>query len=120
MSCEYARPRVGNRLETRATLLRGVLRRHLRADGLPPCDELVVKFLGACRFAFDQIVLLSDVGRDVVELQPAVLEEFEELVVTATDGADGERAAIAAGAGVAGEVPVDRVAAELVGRGISG
>src|SRR5687768_18011263 len=40
-------------------------------------------------FALDQVLFLPDVRDDVVELETAVFEEFEELVVAGADDADG-------------------------------
>src|SRR5687768_12803874 len=86
-----------------------VRRRHLRSDFRSPGVQLFLQRLGLLGMPGSEVVLLTCVGAEVVELDLLVLEELEELEVADANGADGQCSPAVAGAEVAGEVPVDRV-----------
>ena len=70
-----------------------------------------VQFFNFVGILFREVVLLADVVFQVVEFLLAVFEKLDELTVAGVNGAGGFRPPLAgAGAEVAGEMPIDRIA----------
>src|SRR5262249_55438218 len=91
----------------RNALFRLVGRRHRGLDRLAPGEQFRVQGLHALGLRLRQVLLLADVVLEVVEFQPARLEELDQLPVAVADRAGGRRPPFAlALAEVAGEVPV--------------
>src|SRR5688572_12740750 len=62
-----------------------VRRGHLRAKLFAPRLEDRVKLLHALGLLFREVFRLADVIRQVVQLEPAVFEELDELPLSVTD-----------------------------------
>lgn len=65
-----------------------VFRRHRRANIDAPCDQTIMEFLGFLRMGLGQVLGLANVLVEVVEFQPAVLEELHELPLFGANGAN--------------------------------
>ena len=55
---------------------------HFGAQVLAPGGKRVVKFPGFCGLLFGEIGFLAEVVAEVVKLEAAVLEEFQQLLIT--------------------------------------
>ncbi len=66
-------------------------------------------FLNTLRVFASEVVLLSDIGFQIIEMNPAILVSFEKLEIPFTDRPSGDSALIA----VVGIVPKQRLTIQL-------
>ncbi len=112
-----ASPRTAFRFPPRRFVVLGVeLRWHVGADRGAPCLHERFQLGDDVGHLHGEIALLADVVVQVVELQSAVLEELDELVVAPSHrrrGRGSKRADSAVALEVGGEVPEERTGVEI-------
>ena len=90
-----------------------ILRRHRRANVLLPRQKLCAQLFRLVRELRCKVVRFAQIIAQVVEFQPAIFEELNELPVTGPDCSRGRGApGTDPRAEISGEMPVDRVPVE--------